>query len=172
MYITAGWYQWFYFRLSCKSTLGLFRSQAEGVFGGEQAYKTITAFHVYVYLSAQVSSFATPSCFYSNEGFCSDHCITPARTRSPHCHYISLRDSAIFKKCIIGLTVSFQRDAKVAAVTCQLSFEWQLCFLEQQATRKKFKQNVRESFVCFLWLYAIKVQCNDLDRSVSNATSL
>lgn len=74
MYITAGRYRSFYSRLRCKSTLGLFRSQAKGVFGGERAYKTITTFHVYVYLSAQVSSFTTPStCFYSNTASGSDH---------------------------------------------------------------------------------------------------
>lgn len=117
MYITAG----LYFRLSCKSTLVWFQSQAEGVFGGEQSYKTITTFHVYVYLSAQVSSFAPPSCFYSNAAICSDHRITPPRTWSLHRHYTPLSDSAIFKKCIIGFTVSFQRDAKIGAVTCQRS---------------------------------------------------
>lgn len=72
-HLRAGPYQGFYFRLDCKSTLGLFQSR-EGVCGGEQAYKTITTFHVYVYLSAQVSSFTTPSaCFYSTT-FCPYFC--------------------------------------------------------------------------------------------------
>lgn len=73
VYLRAGPYQDFYFRLDCKSTLGLFQTR-EGVCGGEQAYKTITTFHVYVYLSAQVPSFTTPSaCFYSNT-FCPYFC--------------------------------------------------------------------------------------------------
>lgn len=153
MYITAGWYQGFYFRLSCKSTLGLFRSQAEGVFGSEQAYKTITAFHVYVYLSAQVSSFAAPSCFYSNEAFCSDHRTTPARTWSHHCHYISLRDCAIFKKCIIGFTVSFQCDAKVGAVTCQVPLAGMTVLLPGAATTTKKIQTKHKRVFCLTFLY-------------------
>lgn len=153
MYITAGWYQGFFFRLSCKSTLGSFQSQAEGVFGGEQAYKTITTFQVYVYLSAQVSSFAAPSCFYSNEAFCSDQRITPARTWSHHCHYLSFRDSAIFKKRIKGFTVSFQRDAKVGAVTCQVSLAGMTVLLPGAATPTKRIPTKHQRAFCLTFLY-------------------
>lgn len=163
MYITARWYQGFYFRLSCKSTMGLFQSQAEGVFGGLQAYKTITTFHVYVYLSAQVSSFATPSCFYSNEAFSSHHRITPARIWSYHCHYAYLLDSAIFKKCIISrFTVSFQRNAKVGAITCQVSLAGMTVPLPGAASnkKKKIQQNIRESFVWHFFMAACNKKCN------------
>lgn len=75
----------------------------------------------------------------------SDHCITPARTWSHHCHCISLRDSAIFKKYIIGFTVLFQRNAKVGAVTCQVSLAGMIVPLPGAASKKT--SNIRESFV-------------------------